>query len=174
MKVRGYISCVIACPHEGPIAPKKVADVAARLRELGCYEVSLGDTIGVGTPTSVLRMLEAVTARIPVDRLAGHYHDTYGMAVANVYASYQFGLRAFDSSVAGLGGCPYAKDATGNVATEDIVYLLDELGAETDVDLDALVDVAAWISEVLERAPSSHVTRAMLANRSRRTGQSQH
>jgi hydroxymethylglutaryl-CoA lyase len=141
--VRGYISCVIACPYDGPVAPKQVAEVAARLQELGCYEVSLGDTIGVGTPVSVLRMLEAVAYSVPVDRLAGHYHDTYGMALANVYASYQFGLRAFDSSVAGLGGCPYAKGASGNVATEDVVYLLDEMGAETGVDLDALVDVAA-------------------------------
>src|SRR5690606_11761590 len=146
VKVRGYVSCVVACPYDGPIAPSQVADVAARLLDLGCYEVSLGDTIGVGTPASVQRMLDAVAARIPVARLAGHYHDTYGMAVANVHASYLFGLRVFDSSVSGLGGCPYAKGATGNVATEDVVYLLQGLGADTGVDLDALGDCGAWIS----------------------------
>jgi hydroxymethylglutaryl-CoA lyase len=124
VKVRGYVSCVIACPYEGAVAPAKVAEVAQRLVDIGCHEVSLGDTIGVGTPASVQRMLEAVAVRVPLQRLAGHYHDTYGMAVANVHASYLFGLRAFDASVGGLGGCPYAKGATGNVATEDLVYLL--------------------------------------------------
>jgi hydroxymethylglutaryl-CoA lyase len=166
VKVRGYVSCVVACPYDGDIAPQQVAHVAARLHELGCYEVSLGDTIGVGTPASVLRMLEAVAARVPADRLAGHYHDTYGMAAANVHASYDFGLRAFDSSVAGLGGCPYAKGATGNVATEDIVYLLHGLGASTGIDLDALVDCGAWISAQLGRENGSRVGRAMLAKRS--------
>ena len=166
VKVRGYVSCVVACPYDGPIAPEKVAHVAARLHELGCYEVSLGDTIGVGTPGSVRRMLEAVAASVPVERLAGHYHDTYGMAAANVHASYEFGLRVFDSSVAGLGGCPYAKGATGNVATEDVVYLLHGLGAETGVDLDALVDCGAWISAALNRENGSRVGRAMLAKRS--------
>jgi hydroxymethylglutaryl-CoA lyase len=165
VKVRGYVSCVAACPYEGAIAPAKVAEVAARLHELGCYEVSLGDTIGTGTPAAVLRMLEAVAAKVPVERLAGHYHDTYGMAVANVHASYRFGLRAFDSSVAGLGGCPYAKGATGNVATEDVVYLLHGLGAETGVDLDALIDCGAWISESLKRDYGSRVGRATLAKR---------
>jgi hydroxymethylglutaryl-CoA lyase len=165
VKVRGYVSCVVACPYDGAIAPDKVAEVAARLHELGSYEVSLGDTIGAGTPASVLRMLEAVAGKVPVAQLAGHYHDTYGMATANVYASYQFGLRVFDSSVAGLGGCPYAKGATGNVATEDVVYLLHGLGADTGVDLDALVDCGAWISEQLGRAPQSRVTRALLAKR---------
>jgi len=165
VKVRGYVSCVVACPYDGPIAPDKVAEVAARLYEMGSYEVSLGDTIGVGTPASVLRMLEAVAKKVPVERLAGHYHDTYGMAVANVHASWQFGLRVFDSSIAGLGGCPYAKGATGNVATEDVVYLLHGLGAETGADLDALVDVGAWISAQLQRAPGSRVTRAVLAKR---------
>jgi hydroxymethylglutaryl-CoA lyase len=165
VKVRGYVSCVVACPYDGAMAPQKVAHVAARLYELGCYEVSLGDTIGVGTPGSVLRMLEAVAARVPVNRLAGHYHDTCGMAVANVHASYEFGLRAFDGSVAGLGGCPYAKGATGNVATEDVVYLLHGLGAHTGVDLDALVDCGAWISAQLGRDNGSRVGRAMLAKR---------
>jgi hydroxymethylglutaryl-CoA lyase len=165
VKVRGYVSCVIACPYEGAVAPAKVAEVSERLADIGCYEVSLGDTIGVGTPASVQRMLQAVAARVPLQRLAGHYHDTYGMAVANVHASYQFGLRAFDASVGGLGGCPYAKGATGNVATEDVVYLLHGLGADTGIDLDALVDVAAWISAQLGREPASRVARALLARR---------
>lgn len=152
VKVRGYVSCVVACPYDGSIEPKDVAGVAARLKELGCYEISLGDTIGVGTPTSVLCMLEAVAEEIPIEFLAGHYHDTYGMAIANIYASYQFGLRTFDSAVAGLGGCPYAKGATGNVATEDVVYLLKGLGCDTGVDLGALRDVAGWIQTILARA----------------------
>jgi len=165
VKVRGYVSCVVACPFDGPIAPQQVAHVAARLHDMGCYEVSLGDTIGVGTPASVLRMLEAVALRVPVARLAGHYHDTYGMAAANVHASYDFGLRVFDSSVAGLGGCPYAKGATGNVATEDIVYLLHGLGADTGIDLDSLVDCGAWISAELGRDNGSRVGRAIRAKR---------
>ncbi|MFV0284121.1 MAG: hydroxymethylglutaryl-CoA lyase [Castellaniella sp.] len=165
IRVRGYVSCVIGCPYDGPIDPAQVAAVARDLSELGCYEVSLGDTIGVGTPASVQRMLAAVAANVPVSRLAGHYHDTYGMAIANVMASWQFGLRSFDSSVSGLGGCPYAKGASGNVATEDVVYLLHALGAETGVDLDRLVDCSAWISAFLGRPPGSRVTRALLAKR---------
>jgi len=165
VKVRGYVSCAVACPYDGAVAPRKVADVAARLHELGSYEVSVADTIGTATPSAVLAMLEAVAKRVPVTRLAGHYHDTYGMAVANVHASYGFGVRVFDSSVAGLGGCPYAKGATGNVATEDVVYLLNGLGAETGIDLDALVDCGAWISRVLRRESGSRVARAMLAKR---------
>ena len=165
VKVRGYISCVIACPYDGPVAPAQVAQIAGRLLELGSYEISLGDTIGAGTPSSTLAMLEAVGRRVPVADLAGHFHDTYGMAVANVYASYRFGLRVFDSSIAGLGGCPYAKGATGNVATEDVVYLLHGLGAATGIDLERLVDCAGWISDVLGRAPNSRVSRAMLAKR---------
>ncbi len=165
VKVRGYVSCVVACPYDGPTPPAKVAEVSAMLYERGCREISLGDTIGVGTPASVLRMLEAVSTRVPVERLAGHYHDTWGMAVANVHASWQFGLRVFDSSVGGLGGCPYARGATGNVATEDVVYLLHGLGAETGVDLDALVGVSAWIGAALQREPASRVARAMLAGR---------
>ena len=165
IKVRGYVSCVVACPYDGTTAPQQVAHVASRLYELGCYEVSLGDTIGVGTPGSVLRMLEACATKVPVGRLAGHYHDTYGMAIANVHASYAFGLRVFDSSVAGLGGCPYAKGATGNVATEDVVYLLNGLGASTGIDLDALVDCGAWISSQLGRDNGARVGRAVLAKR---------
>ena len=164
--VRGYVSCVVACPYEGPVAPAKVAEVAQRLMDIGCEEVSLGDTIGVGTPATVLRMLEACARSVSIDKLAGHYHDTYGMAVANVFASYQFGLRCFDASVGGLGGCPYAKGATGNVATEDVVYLLHGIGADTGIDLDRLVDCAAWISDQLGRSPASRVGRALLAKRS--------
>jgi hydroxymethylglutaryl-CoA lyase len=163
--VRGYVSCVIACPYEGEIAPTKVAEVAQRLVDIGCDEVSLGDTIGVGTPASVVRMLQACASVVPIGRLAGHYHDTYGMAVANVHASYQFGLRCFDASVAGLGGCPYAQGATGNVATEDVVYLLRGLGADTGIDLDQLVDAGAWISAQLGRQTNSRVARALLAKR---------
>jgi hydroxymethylglutaryl-CoA lyase len=163
--VRGYVSCVIACPYEGEIAPTKVAEVAQRLIDIGCEEVSLGDTIGVGTPSSVQRMLEACARTVPLDKLAGHYHDTYGMAVANVEASLRFGLRCFDASVAGLGGCPYAQGATGNVATEDVVYLLHGLGAATGIDLDQLVDAGAWISAQLGRQTNSRVARALLAKR---------
>ena len=165
VRVRGYVSCVVGCPYEGPVAPERAAAVAQALFAMGCHEVSLGDTIGVGTPATVLALLEAVARHVPVAHLAGHYHDTYGMAVANVYASYQFGLRAFDAAVAGLGGCPYAKGATGNVATEDVVYLLHSLGADTGIDLDALVDTAAWISAALGRAPAARVSRALLAKR---------
>lgn len=165
VRVRGYISCVVGCPYEGAIAPQVVADVAWRLRDLGCYEVSLGDTIGVGNPASVERMLDAVAARVRMGSLAGHFHDTYGMGVANVFASYQMGVRVFDSSVAGLGGCPYAKGATGNVATEDVVWLLHGLGARTGVDLEALVDCGAWISAELGRLSGSRVARALLARR---------
>lgn len=165
VRVRGYVSCVVACPYEGLVAPQRVAHVASRLFELGCYEVSLGDTIGAGTPSGILRMLEAVSAKVPKSCLAGHYHDTYGMAIANVLASYEFGIRVFDSSVAGLGGCPYAKGATGNVATEDVVYLLHGLGVTTGVDLDALVDCGAWISAHLSRGNGSRAARALLAAR---------
>ena len=165
VRVRGYVSCVIACPYDGAVAPGKVAEVARHLHQAGCYEVSLGDTIGVGTPPTIVAMLEAVAAQVPLSQLAGHYHDTYGMGIANVHASYQFGLRTFDSSVAGMGGCPFARGATGNVATEDVVYLMQGLGAETGVDLDRLVDCAAWISAQFGRPPHSRVARAMLAKR---------
>ncbi|MBP7468611.1 MAG: hydroxymethylglutaryl-CoA lyase, partial [Thauera sp.] len=167
VRVRGYVSCVVGCPYEGAIAPQAVADVAATLLDMGCYEVSLGDTIGVGTPTSIQRMLDAVAKHVPVEKLAGHYHDTYGMAVANVYASLQMGVAVFDASVGGLGGCPYAAGASGNVATEDVVWLLNGLGIDTGIDLDALVDTAAWISAQLGREPASRVARAVLAKRAK-------
>jgi hydroxymethylglutaryl-CoA lyase len=165
VRVRGYVSCVVECPYEGPIAPQAVADVAHALYERGAFEISLGDTIGTGTPSTIERMLDAVARIVPIDRMAGHYHDTYGMAVANVAASWRFGVRTFDSSISGLGGCPYAKGATGNVATEDVVYLLHGLGADTGIDLESLVDTSAWISERLGREPGSRVARAMLAKR---------
>ena len=167
VRVRGYVSCVLGCPYEGEISPEAVAGVAATLFEMGCYEVSLGDTIGAGTPGKTRRMLDAVARRVPVGKLAGHYHDTYGQAVANVYASLEAGVACFDSAVAGLGGCPYAPGASGNVATEDVVYMLDGLGIETGISLDALVDTAGWISERLGRPPASKVARAVLAKRAK-------
>jgi hydroxymethylglutaryl-CoA lyase len=165
IRVRGYVSCVVGCPYQGAVPPAAVAEVAARLAEMGCYEISLGDTIGVGTPAAVQRMLDEVALLVPVERLAGHYHDTYGMALANIYASLERGVAVFDASVAGLGGCPYAAGASGNVATEDVVYLMNGLGLETGIDLDRLVDAGAWICAELGRAPSSKVARAVLAKR---------
>ena len=165
IRVRGYVSCVVGCPYQGAVQPAAVAEVAARLIEMGCDEISLGDTIGVGTPASVARMLDEVMPRVPVERLAGHYHDTYGMALANIHCSLQMGVAVFDASVAGLGGCPYAAGASGNVATEDVVYLMNGLGIETGIDLDRLVDAGAFICAELGREPSSKVARAMLAKR---------
>ncbi|PIE82877.1 MAG: hydroxymethylglutaryl-CoA lyase [Candidatus Contendobacter odensis] len=159
IKVRAYVSCVLGCPYEGEIQPATVAQVAGALFEMGCYEISLGDTIGTGTPEAAKRMIEAVSTRVPLDHLAGHYHDTYGMAIANIYASLQCGITVFDASIAGLGGCPYAKGAAGNVATEDVVYLLNGLGINTGVDLDALLACSQWISEKLKRSPISKVAR---------------
>lgn len=167
VRVRGYVSCVVGCPYEGDIAPAAVAGVAGALFDMGCYEISVGDTIGVGTPHNVQRMLDACSRRVPIERLAGHYHDTFGMALANVFASLEAGVSVFDASVAGLGGCPYAAGATGNVATEDLVYLMNGLGVETGVDLDELVNAAAWISGQLGRAPASRVARATLAKRAK-------
>jgi hydroxymethylglutaryl-CoA lyase len=148
------------------VAPAQVAEVTQRLIDIGCDEVSLGDTIGAGTPAGVQRMLEACARVVPLAQLAGHYHDTYGMAVANVQASLQMGLRCFDASVGGLGGCPYAKGATGNVATEDVVYLLQGLGIETGIALDRLVDAGQYISDFLQRKPNSRAATALLNKRS--------
>ena len=167
IRVRGYLSCVVGCPYEGDVAPAKVAEVAAMLWDMGCYEVSLGDTIGVGTPRRTQAMIEAVAKRIPVAKLAGHYHDTYGQALANIYASMELGVATFDTSVAGLGGCPYAAGASGNVATEDVLYLMQGLGIETGVDLDRVVDAGQWICGILGREPASKVARATLAKRAR-------
>jgi hydroxymethylglutaryl-CoA lyase len=163
--VRGYVSTVAGCPYEGAIAPQKVADVADRLFQMGCYEISLGDTIGVGTPGKVQAMISAVAARVPIDKIAGHYHDTYGQALANIYASLELGVSVFDSSVAGLGGCPYARGATGNVASEDVVYMLQGLGIDTGIDLDALIDSGAYICAFLKRPSNSRVARAITAKR---------
>jgi len=167
IKVRGYVSCVLGCPYEGEVKPERVADVAAALHEMGCYEVSLGDTIGVGTPGRTQAMLEACARRVPLERLAGHYHDTYGQALANVYASLELGVAIFDASVAGLGGCPYAAGASGNVATEDVVYLLHGLGIDTGVDLERLAETGQWICGILGRESSSKVGRALAAKRKR-------
>jgi len=163
VRVRGYISCVAGCPYEGAIRPEAVARVADRLYAMGCYEISLGDTIGVGTPGKIQAMIEAVANKVPLDRLAGHYHDTYGQALANIYASLELGVAGFDSSVSGLGGCPYAKGATGNVATEDVVYMLDGLGIETGVDLEKLFRAGEFICRELKREPASKVARALSA-----------
>lgn len=161
IKVRGYVSCVVGCPYDGAIAPDKVADVSAALSDMGCYEVSLGDTIGVGTPNKVQDMLNAVIKRVPVAQLALHCHDTYGQALANIYAGLQAGVAVIDSSVAGIGGCPYAKNATGNVATEDVLYMLDGLGIRTGVDIANIIDVAWFISGHLNRKPVSNVANAL-------------
>jgi len=165
IRVRGYISCVVACPYEGEVSPAKVAKVAGALYDMGCYEVSLGDTIGAATPGKTQAMIEACTMRVPAEKLAGHYHDTYGQALANIYASMELGVATFDSSVSGLGGCPYAKGASGNVATEDVIYMLHGLGIETGVDLDKVVDAGIWISSVLKRSSNSKVGRAIAAKR---------
>jgi len=163
VKVRGYVSCVLGCPYQGEVAPQTVADVAWALLEMGCYEISLGDTIGVGTPEKTKDMIEAVAKRVPLKKLAGHFHDTYGMAIANIYAALQSGVAVFDSSVAGLGGCPYAAGASGNVASEDVVYLLNGLGIQNGIDLTVLAQTGTWISAQLGRPTNSRVARALLA-----------
>ncbi len=165
IRVRGYISCVLGCPYEGAVVPAKVADVAARLYGMGSYEISLGDTIGVGTPGQTRTMLKAVAKKVPMEKLAGHFHDTYGQALANVYAALECGVAVIDSSVAGLGGCPYAKGASGNVASEDVLYLLNGLGIETGVNLDKLIESGLFISNFLGRPPASKVARAVTAKR---------
>ena len=165
VRVRGYVSCVLGCPYEGEIAPEAVADVAARLDRMGCYEISLGDTIGVGTPLKAQRMVSAVAERVPVERLAAHFHDTYGQALANLYAVMDLGVAVIDAAVAGLGGCPYAKGASGNVGTEDVVYMLNGLGVETGVDLERLAEAGRFICEALGREPASKVAQALAAVR---------
>lgn len=163
VRVRGYVSCVLGCPYEGAVAPAKVAEVALRLAEMGCYEISLGDTIGVGTPGKAAAMIETVARSLPVERLAVHFHDTYGQALANILAALECGVAVVDSSVAGLGGCPYAPGAGGNVASEDVLYMLNGLNIETGVDLDALIAAGRFISEKLGRQPVSKVSRAKSA-----------
>ncbi len=163
--VRAALSCCLGCPYEGEVSAAQVGRVAARLAAIGVDHLSVSDTIGVGTPRQVQAALEAALQHFPLHQVSGHYHDTYGQALANVYASLELGVSRFDASVGGLGGCPYAKGATGNVATEELVFLLDGLGIETGIDLDALVDTAAFISGVLGRPPVSRAARAVLAKR---------
>ena len=167
IRVRGYVSCVLGCPYEGEVNPERVAKVASALYEMGCYEVSLGDTIGTGTPGKTRAMIEACAKRVPLDKLAGHYHDTYGQALANIYASLEMGVTTFDASVAGLGGCPYAAGASGNVATEDVVYLMNGLGARTGVDLERLVEIGQWICGVLGRKSASKAALAISAKKTK-------
>ncbi|MHA7589135.1 hydroxymethylglutaryl-CoA lyase [Vibrio harveyi] len=159
--VRGYLSCVADCPYDGPTKPEQVARVANLLMELGCYEVSLGDTIGTGTPIRIAKMLEAVQVKVPTNKLAVHFHDTWGQALANIYQALTMGINTIDSSVAGLGGCPYAHGASGNVATEDVLYLCQGLGIETGVDLELLAKAGWMISEELNRQPTSKVSQAL-------------
>ncbi|KMN00914.1 hydroxymethylglutaryl-CoA lyase [Pseudomonas helleri] len=160
ISVRGYVSCVLGCPYEGQVSAQQVAAVAKELYAMGCYEVSLGDTIGTGTPSATRAMFEAVGAYVPRDKLAGHFHDTYGQAMVNIYASLLEGINVFDSSVAGLGGCPYAKGASGNVATEDVLYMLNGIGIETGVDMDKLLLAGQHICSVLGRVTGSRVAKA--------------
>ena len=165
LTVRGAISCAVGCPYEGEIAPERVALVARLMHDIGVQHVGVADTIGVGTPRKVQRALDAALTVYSIDEISGHFHDTYGMALANTLASLQMGVWQFDTSVAGLGGCPYAKGATGNVATEDVVYLLKGLGIETGIDLDKLVDAGKFISDFLDRKPNSRAATALLNKR---------
>ena len=161
IRVRGYISCVLGCPYEGEIAPEAVAKVAKALADMGCYEISLGDTIGTGTPLKAQAMIRAVAAVVPIEKLAVHFHDTWGQALANILACLELGVAVVDSAVAGLGGCPYAKGATGNVATEDVVYMLDGMGIETGVDLLKLAAAGRAITAVVGKAPASKVAQVL-------------
>jgi hydroxymethylglutaryl-CoA lyase len=165
VKVRGYVSCVLGCPYEGAVAVSEVVRVAGALFDMGCYEISLGDTIGVGTPSKAQQMIYAVAERVPIANIAVHFHDTYGQALANVLASLELGISIVDSSVAGLGGCPYAKGATGNLATEDLVYMLNGMDIETGVDLERLAAAGWMISDTLGRKPQSKVSVALLSTK---------
>lgn len=162
IRARGYISCSLGCPYEGEISPQQVAKIANELYQLGCDEISLGDTIGVGTPLKAQHLVETVSKTVPLDKLALHFHDTYGQAIANIFAVLQMGISIIDASVAGLGGCPYAPGAAGNVATEDVVYLLNGLGIHSGVDLKKIVSVGKYISDYFKRPPRSKVTIAMV------------
>ena len=163
MRVRGYVSCAVDCPYEGPVSPAATAEVAARLRGLGCYEISLGDTIGTATPARVQTMIDAVAGCVPVEQLAIHLHDTYGQALANILAALEKGIAVVDSAVSGLGGCPFAPGAAGNVASEDVLYMLDGLGIATGVDPQKLAAAGRFISAALEREPASKAARALAA-----------
>lgn len=169
VSVRGYVSCALGCPYEGEIAPDAVAEVSAKLLALGCDEISLGDTIGVGTPAKAQAMVEKVAERIPREKLAVHLHDTYGQALANILACLECGIAIVDSSVAGLGGCPYAEGASGNVASEDVLYMLDGLGIETGVNISELVDAGRFICDALGKKPMSKVSQALSSNPGSRT-----
>jgi hydroxymethylglutaryl-CoA lyase len=168
VRVRGYVSCVLGCPYQGEVGPRAVAEVARALDRLGCYQVALGDTIGTGTPGQMRRVLEAVASDVPLDRLAVHCHDTWGQALANIHAALDLGVRVIDSAVAGLGGCPYAPGAAGNVATEDVVYLLDGLGLASGVDLERVYVAGRFICQALGREPRSKAHLALRARRERR------
>jgi hydroxymethylglutaryl-CoA lyase len=165
LRVRGYISVVLGCPYEGEVKPQAVASIARQLRDMGCYEVSLGDTIGTGTPARAQRLIDELARDIPVTMLAGHFHDTYGQALANILAVMEQGVAVFDSSVAGLGGCPYANGATGNVATEDVLYMLNGLEIQTGIDMDKLLDAAEFICTRLGRATVSRAGKALSMKR---------
>jgi isopropylmalate/homocitrate/citramalate synthase len=165
VRVRGYISCVLGCPYEGEIPVANVVSVAETLMAMGCFEVSLGDTIGVGTPAKARGMLREVARAVPMPKLAVHFHDTYGQALANILACLEDGVRIVDSSVAGLGGCPYAKGASGNVGTEDVAYMLRGLGFETGIDLDGLLEAGLFVTAALGRAPASKTAQALAAKR---------
>ena len=165
LRLRGSISCALGCPYRGEVAPDAVADVAMRLRDLGCDEIDVADTIGVGTAIRVQQVFERVAKAFPIHQLAGHFHDTYGQALANIYAALEVGVSIFHASVAGLGGCPYAKGATGNVSTEDVLYLLQGLNIKTDIDLDAVVDAGQFISDYLGRKAVSRAGNAIAARR---------
>lgn len=169
LRVRGYISCVLGCPYQGEVDPRQVASIARELADMGCYEVSLGDTIGVGSAGGTRRLIEAVGRELPREKLGGHFHDTYGQALVNVHAALLEGVSVFDASVAGLGGCPYAPGASGNLASEDLVYLLNDLGIETGIDLDRLIDAGERICQVLGRSNGSRVARARRAACSRQS-----
>lgn len=163
IKVRGYVSCVMGCPYEGEISPSAVADVSKRLIDMGCYEISLGDTIGTGTPVATKRLLDSVLSVVNIEQLAVHFHDTYGQALVNLYSALEYGVATIDSAVAGLGGCPYARGASGNVATEDVLYMLNGMGINTEIDMEKLLVATRFISEVVNKAPSSKVANALLA-----------
>jgi hydroxymethylglutaryl-CoA lyase len=167
IKVRGYISCVLGCPFDGEVKPQAVVDVARTLWDLGCYEISLGDTIGVGTPLKARQLMRAVAGEVPAQNLAMHFHDTYGQALANLYAGMEEGVRVIDSAAGGLGGCPYAPGATGNVATEDVVYMLEGMGIATGVDMEKLLAATNEVSRLLGRPPVSRVAAALNAKKRR-------
>ena len=164
--VRGYISCVLGCPYQGKVPVTDVVNLAAKMTEMGCFQISLGDTIGVGTPIQAKNLVQKVTDKVPVSKLALHFHDTRGQALANIFACLDLGVKVIDSSIAGLGGCPYAKGASGNVATEDVVYMLDGMGIETGINLKKLIETGHFISSFLGRLPQSRVSAASLNNHS--------